>query len=259
VSDPYEILGVKRGDDPETIKSAYRKLAMEFHPDRNPDGEEKFKEIQSAYDSITKVRPQSDEPPPGWNSDMHEQFERAFRARFRQPQQNADFMVGWTISLTDAFTGCEIEVPLPNGTAYRVTVPKSIHHGQQIRIQGAGSHQNTSIRPGDLYVVIHIQDDGKFERYGDHLVTRIEIDAIEAMVGTKVKVSTINEKILEITVPAGTQYAERLRVPGHGMYVPGQPERGDLLAVVAITIPKKITEKHVPMLETLVAKASAVT
>jgi len=65
---PYEILGVGRDADEETIKKAYRKKAMEYHPDRNPDNpqaEEKFKEVAEAYERLTN--PEAPNIGPGFN------------------------------------------------------------------------------------------------------------------------------------------------------------------------------------------------
>src|SRR5687767_5332945 len=140
--DYYEILGVKRDAGADEIKKAYRKLAQKYHPDvtKDPAGEEKFKEVaeayetlkspekRAAYDQLGRHRPGEDfQPPPDWGQryaeegfsfqdiDLEDLFAGLASGRragagaaFRMPGQ--DYEVTATVALEDAYRGTEVEL-----------------------------------------------------------------------------------------------------------------------------------------------------
>jgi curved DNA-binding protein len=163
--DYYEILGVARDADPDTIKKAYRKLAQKYHPDvsKDPQGEEKFKEIaeayetlrdpekRGAYDQLGQQRPGQDfTPPPGWERQFGDAFggstmsfedidlsdlfaglsgraRRGQRARPDMPFPGQDYEVNAQISLEDAYNGALVDLNL--------SVPEYDENGTLRRVQ----------------------------------------------------------------------------------------------------------------------------
>lgn len=255
--DPYIVLGVTRDASQDEIKSAYRKLAMELHPDRNPgdaQAEERFKEVRSAYDELTK--PKAEQPqgqPQGWPPGFDEHFARMFAQHFGQTFRptNPDITVVAELTLKQVFEGCDLDVvidALPNKPTYRVHIPRSIEPGQRVRVQGAGSQVNTSLPPGDLYIVPRINNH-PYERMGQHLFMNVQIDALEAILGKTIGVQTIENKPIEVKVPPGTQFGDRLRVPQHGMFIPNMNARGDLFLNIIVQVPRTLTSEHGVLLE----------
>lgn len=241
----------------EDVKSAYRKLAMEFHPDRNPDGEERFKEVTAAYEAIKNPQPQQG-PFPDWPGDFQAHFDAVFGHGHRFRPVNTDIMVAVDLSLEQAFVGCTIDIAIDTGESHKVVIPRSIEHGQRIRIAGAG-RKHPNVPPGDLYVVVRVHDSRNFQRGGANLQTYVEIDALEAIVGTTTQLRTIDDRLIEVTIPPGTQYGANLRVAGFGMFHQGHDTRGDLYVGVVVKVPMALSEKHVELLARLKEKLPAVT
>ena len=159
--DYYDILGVERSADANAIKKAYRKLAHKYHPDvtKDPEGEEKFKEVaeayetlkdpekRAAYDQLGKQRPGQDfRPPPGWDTqfggggmafddidlaDLFAGLAGARRGGGRQrpdmPIPGQDYEVTAHISLEDAYQGTLVDLSL--------TVPEYDEQGGVRRVQ----------------------------------------------------------------------------------------------------------------------------
>jgi molecular chaperone DnaJ len=131
-----------------------------------------------------------------------------------------------------------------------VDIPAGIEDGQRIRVSGrghAGEHGGPS---GDLYVQIRVQEDPRFVRNQDDLLTAVDVSAPLAALGTRVQVPTI-EGSTELEIPAGTQPGETFAVRGEGMPALRGRRRGDLQVVVNVVVPKRLKREQRELLERL--------
>lgn len=267
----YEILGVKKTSSHDQIKTAYRNLAMRYHPDKNPDNpdaETKMRDVNEAYAVLRnsqkkqeydvlreggnfKFRRFDQDPHPGSYrkgspfEDLHEVF-RDFDVRFRQGgtkvRKNRDISLSYSISLEDAFSGKQgtLSFKLPNGQNKNVDfdIPAGIDHGQRIRFKGMGDNSDKSVGPGDLLLTIYITKHPKFQRTGPHLAIQEKVDVLDAILGKKIEIVTIDGSKVKLKIPSGTQAGQILRVAGKGMPVNSRIGRGDLYIEMKIKIPK---------------------
>ena len=124
-----------------------------------------------------------------------------------------------------------------------VNIPAGIMDGPRLRMAGMGEAAPNGGTPGDFYIDIHIRPDKRFERVGNDLLMRMDLDFATLALGGEIEVETIDDKKLSVKIPSGTQVGEKLRVRGHGM-PNGRGGFGDLYIEIGITIPKKLTEKQ---------------
>ena len=122
-----------------------------------------------------------------------------------------------------------IEVDLPTGS----------DTGTRLRLRGKGEAGKRGGPPGDLYVVIHVQDDPVFQRHGEHLLTEVDIDFVQAALGDEITLETIDGKA-SIKVPPGTQPGTIFRLRGKGMPIMGGRGNGDLHVKVNLKVPEKL-------------------
>ncbi len=134
-----------------------------------------------------------------------------------------------------------------------VKIPAGVHHGQAVRVQGEGeppaaehSPDGTGVR-GDLHVVVRVEDHELFERDGDHLLMEMPISFTQASLGAELEVPTL-EGSESLTIKKGTQYGELLRIEGAGLPNLRTGRRGDLVVIVKIETPKKLTSKQEELL-----------
>lgn len=262
--DPYAVLGVPRDATDETIKSAYRKLAMQFHPDRNkePGAEDRFKEISGAYEAIKDAerraqtaaqgRPQSHgfEFRTGGGFPFGFEFEDIIRHMHGQRvQRNRDLNVNYEISLDQAFTGASANVSIraESGEVRDITIniPAGVDSGMRLRVAGAGDRAVPHLPPGDLYVLVQVRPHPAFTRHGPNLVMNVRIDALDAMLGAKIPLTTIDGATLHVDAPRDS--GALLRLAGQGMPTMGGA-RGDLLIQAVIETPKDLTEQQLTLL-----------
>ncbi len=119
-----------------------------------------------------------------------------------------------------------------------VVVPAGVEDGEMIRMPGRGEAAPGG-SAGDLYVKLHVRTDHAFTREGNNLVTTASIKLTEAILGTELKVPTV-EGTTTVSVPAGSSHGDIIRVRGEG--VPhGRGNRGDLLVRVQVATPKKLS------------------
>lgn len=272
MSDPFAILGVARDATDDQIKAAFRKLAMQYHPDRNPGdkaAEERFKEINAAYETLKDpikrqfAQGQQSQRGPQFRQRGPDHFEFSFNSggfdfndvfgTFHAARQhrNNDLQTSYAVTLEQAFHGAEIELELRTrvGTRYaRFTIPPGVDNGTRLRIQGEGERVYGNLPAGDLYVTIEVAQHQRFQRVSQNLTLNLPIDAFDAILGTEMTVETIEGKTITVTVPEGVQQGQRLRVSGHGMPILTSPDlRGDLLVVLHLTTPQGLTPEQLAL------------
>ena len=231
--DYYNTLGVPRDASQADIKKAYRKLAMEHHPDKGGDVT-KFQEITTAYETLsdTDKRFQYDNPqaqqhdpfgahPGGFSFnfggfDLNEIFNQTFGQHRGFHQQNAkpSYRTRVNVSLIDAFNGAEqtLQLGTPNGLkVINIKIPAGIHNGSQIRYDNV-------IEDGTLIIEFNILPDLRFDREGDDLYSNFPVSVLDLITGTKMQFTTINGKSLEVNIPQGTQPTQHIKITGHGMH-----------------------------------------
>lgn len=265
--DYYQILGVGKNASQDDIKKAYRSLAMKHHPDRGGDTA-KFKEIEEAYRTLSddQKRSEYDNPQPqGFQFGGGHPFEQMFGQgspfgdifgfQSRRAPVNRDIQLQTAIPLEDAFYGKELlaNVQLLSGReqTINVRIPRGIHEGTTLRLAGMGDDSVPNLPRGNIMLTIHILDHPKFKRQGDDLIYDHEITAIEAMIGSIIRVNGIDGKNLETQVPSGIQNDAILALAGHGMPNFNDPNRrGRLLIKIRIRIPN-VTEEQKAQLRKL--------
>ena len=258
---PHAVLGVEAGASPGEIKSAYRKLAMEHHPDRNGGSEEsarKFQEIQDAYDML-----RSDKKPSGYqqqnyerthryhSGSMDEMFEQFFR---RQQMGNPSMQATCDITLEQAFAGCSMTFTLPTGQQATVDIPAGVDNGQILRVpEGAGA-PNPDFPPGDLNIIVRLRPHAVFHRQGMTLLTRVPVDILDIICGCEKEVTTLTGEVVKFTIPENSNPESTIVVEGHGMNRVGGSERGTLIVHLQAQYPQ-FDEKQLRALRKLQKKS----
>jgi molecular chaperone DnaJ len=129
-----------------------------------------------------------------------------------------------------------------------VKIPAGIATGQQLRLSGEGEHGSSGGPPGDLYVVVHVQEHAFFHREGDDLYCELPIHFPTLALGGNVTVPTLNGRE-SLTIPSGTQPGARFRIRGKGMPNVGGRGTGDLHIIARAAVPKKLSKEQKQLLE----------
>jgi molecular chaperone DnaJ len=350
----YDTLGVDKKASADEIKKAYRKLAAQYHPDKNPgdaSAEEKFKEVQNAYDVLSDAEkrkqydtvgsrdgrggrgfdPRNFDFGGGGNftvndlGDLGDLFGGLFGgrsargARREQPERGADVEATVNVSFEESLRGLETKVPVDvttacrecggtgaepgttpiicpqcngrgvvsesqglfalsepcprcrgNGTVvekpckrchgsgrerrtktYTVKIPAGVKDGTRIRLKGKGESGAAGGAAGDLFVVTRVEPSKLFQRRDADLVVEVPVTFAEAALGATVEVPTPYGDRVSLKVPAGTQDGRQLRIRSHGAPKLKGAGKGDLIARLRVTVPKKLTKKEREALEAL--------
>ena len=129
-----------------------------------------------------------------------------------------------------------------------VKIPRGIQEGQQIRLAGQGKPGTGKAPPGDLFLKVSIQEHPEFKRKGNEIHGTVTVNAFQAMLGTKVTVSTIAGEHVQLVIPPGTQPGSKLRIKGQGI------AGGDHFVDVQVSLPN-LTDKDREKLEQFVKDA----
>jgi curved DNA-binding protein len=334
--DYYALLGVPKTATEKQIRSAYRKLARQFHPDVNPgkpEAEATFKKINEAYEVLSdpEKRKKYDQLGARWKD--YESYQRAqasaaaagtqgstqqpfdwsdFAAqggpgggrheyrtvspedfqdlfggdeqpfsdffdtyfgggggpsrRAPRPRAGSDLEYPVDVSLEEAYTGTNrvLELQMPDGLdkarRLQVKIPPGVTDGSRVRVAGQGSPGRSGGRAGDLYLVVTVRADPRFERHGDDLRTKVSAPLTTLLLGGEVQVPTAAGKRLALKIPAGTQDGKLFRLRGQGMPHLGQPDRrGDLQVEVHARLPEHLTSRQRELIEEFARASSEAT
>ncbi|NJN79493.1 MAG: J domain-containing protein [Anaerolineales bacterium] len=256
--DYYKILGVDRKAKADDIRSAYRKLAMKYHPDKNPGdkkAEDAFKDINEAYQVLgdDKKRAKYDQLGSAFSNfrtrggraddfqwdDWFQQnagqrgrsytnaddafsggnvnsFSDFFRMMFGEAMRSSgrgNAPQGYEheaqISFEEAYHGATRQIQ-SNGKKLQVRIPAGVKTGSKVRVAGAGPEGI------DLYLVINVQEDNRFEQDGSNLTTTANVSVFTLILGGDADVETPAGKV-KLNIPLGTQPEQIFRLAGRGM------------------------------------------
>jgi curved DNA-binding protein len=282
--DYYQTLGVSRSASADEIRSTYRKLALKFHPDRNPDNkqaEEKFKEINEAYQVLSDPQKKarydqlgsaySNYQSTGGRPDGFDWSQWASSGRQGQAV-NMEDLFGGSGGFSDFFSsifggmggmsGADLRSRRAPQYEQAVTISlqeafegatRLLETGSrriQVKIP-AGAKTGTKVRVAqgapdgsDLYLKVAVQDDERFERDGTDLYAPVDVDVFTAILGGEVEVPTMSGRV-KLTIPAGTQPDQKFRIAGRGMpYLKNHDQKGDLIVQVKVRIPRNLSTEQ---------------
>ena len=256
--DYYSILGVNRTASPEDIKKAYRKLAMQHHPDRGGD-HNKFAEINSAYDVLSNSdkrdaydhphqanpfgRQQQGQSPFGNGHPFEHMFNQGFgQQQQRQTPRNRDINVQANIDLIDVLTGKSliIQYHLQTGevATVNVDVPAGAKHSDTIQYEGLGDVGHPRYPRGNLLVRIKVQKSKHWDRDFDNLITKKIINVFDLLLGCVIIITTLDNKQLELKIPQGTKPGTKFSIPGYGLPNMQTGRRGIMFITIDAEMPK---------------------
>lgn len=266
MEDYYQILGVNSSSSQEEIKKAYRSAAMKHHPDRGGN-QDLFKKINNAYETLgdPNKRAEYDTMKNGGSQfrftssdfnfeDVFTNF-NPFETMFRRTKRNKDLNIHCQITLLDSYQGKQIEAnfKIPSGKDQNIVIdiPAGIEHGATIRYQGLGDDSIPNVPRGNLNVTIMILPNNDFRREADDLVTTIEINPIEAMIGCVKEIKQINGKIKSITINPGAETDIEYAIANEGFTNLHTRQKGKFIGRIKIKTPKYIDKTLLEKLKQL--------
>ncbi len=175
-----------------------------------------------------------------------------FSGASARPQRGQDIEQKVGISLQEAYAGSTRLITKGERTV-RVNIPAGAKNGTKVRLTGEGESGYGAGPSGDLYLIVDVEPDSRFEREGDDLSVEVKLDMFTALLGGDVEVPTLGRPI-KLKIPAGTQAGRKFRLGGKGMPLLSQPEKhGDLYARIVITVPESLNDQQRELVEQLKA------
>ena len=272
----YETLEINENASEAEIKKAYRKLARKYHPDVNKEAsaEEKFKEINSAYEILSDKQKKQQYDMHGdsmfGGQNFHDfsrshggagagSMEDILREMFGGGAGGGNPFGGGGNPFGGGFGGggyqqqevnldMETNVTIPfvvsilggshsvavNGDRFDIKIPAGVKTGEKMRVKGKGHAQGG--RVGDLFLKITVATSPEYEREGDDLVKTFDVPLYAALFGEKIAIETL-EKEIKLKIPKNTKNGQRFRVKEMGAMNRKTKTRGNLYLKANIVLP----------------------
>ncbi len=280
-SDYYDILGIGKSASADEIKKAYRKQALEWHPDRHKDNKEaaekRFKEINEAYQVLSDSQKRQaydqyghdafapgggaragENPFGGGFGGQYGPFTYTYASGGDNPFGNYDF--GDPFDIFESFFGggfarrsrlprYSIQINFMeavSGTEKEVTIEGK---KRKIKIPG-GVDEGSRINFKDFILSVNIKPHAIFERDGADIYMKLEVPFSLAVLGGQVEVPTVRKPV-KIRVRPGTKPGTMLRLRGEGAPVLNSRGRGDQYIRINIAVPEKLSRSQKQTIEDL--------
>ncbi|WQZ13028.1 DnaJ domain-containing protein [Helicobacter pylori] len=270
----YQTLNVSENASQDEIKKSYRRLARQYHPDLNKtkEAEEKFKEINAAYEILSDEEKRRQYDQFGDNmfgGQNFSDFARSrsasedlddilssifgrggFSQRFSQNSQgfsgfnfsnfapeNLDMTATLNVSVLDTLLGNKKQVSINNET-FSLKIPIGVEEGEKIRVRNKGKMGRTG--RGDLLLEIHIEEDEMYRREKDDIIQNFDLPLKTALFGGKIEIATWH-KTLTLTIPPNTKAMQKFRIKDKGIKNRKTSHVGDLYLQARLILPKTET------------------
>ncbi len=270
----YQTLDVSENASQDEIKKSYRRLARKYHPDLNKtkEAEEKFKEINAAYEILSDEEKRRQYDQFGDNmfgGQNFSDFARSrstsedlddilssifgrggFSQRFSQNSQgfsgfnfsnfaheDLDMTTTLNVSVLDTLLGNKKQVSINNET-FSLKIPIGVEEGEKIRVRNKGKMGRTG--RGDLLLQIHIEEDEIYKREKDDIIQTFDLPLKTALFGGKIEIATWH-KTLTLTIPPNTKAMQKFRIKDKGIKNRKTSHVGDLYLQARLILPKTET------------------
>ncbi|GAA7815006.1 DnaJ family protein [Helicobacter pylori] len=270
----YQTLDVSENANQDEIKKSYRRLARKYHPDLNKtkEAEEKFKEINAAYEILSDEEKRRQYDQFGDNmfgGQNFSDFARSrsasedlddilssifgrggFSQRFSQNSQglsgfnfsnfaheDLDMTTTLNVSVLDTLLGNKKQVSINNET-FSLKIPIGVEEGEKIRVRNKGKMGRTG--RGDLLLQIHIEEDEIYKREKDDIIQIFDLPLKTALFGGKIEIATWH-KTLTLTIPPNTKAMQKFRIKEKGIKNRKTSHVGDLYLQARLILPKTET------------------
>ncbi|GAA9863328.1 DnaJ family protein [Helicobacter pylori] len=270
----YQTLDVSENASQDEIKKSYRRLARKYHPDLNKtkEAEEKFKEINAAYEILSDEEKRRQYDQFGDNmfgGQNFSDFARSrsasedlddilssifgrggFSQRFSQNSQgfsgfnfsnfaheDLDITTTLNVSVLDTLLGNKKQVSINNET-FSLKIPIGVEEGEKIRVRNKGKMGRTG--RGDLLLQIHIEEDEIYRHEKDDIIQIFDLPLKTALFGGKIEIATWH-KTLTLTIPPNTKAMQKFRIKDKGIKNRKTSHVGDLYLQARLILPKTET------------------
>ncbi|MCK0503796.1 DnaJ domain-containing protein [Helicobacter pylori] len=270
----YQTLNVSENANQDEIKKSYRRLARQYHPDLNKtkEAEEKFKEINAAYEILSDEEKRRQYDQFGDNmfgGQNFSDFARSrsasedlddilssifgrggFSQRFSQNSQSfsgfnfsnfapedLDMTTTLNVSVLDTLLGNKKQMSINNET-FSLKIPIGVEEGEKIRVRNKGKMGRTG--RGDLLLQIHIEEDEIYKREKDDIIQIFDLPLKTALFGGKIEIATWH-KTLTLTIPPNTKAMQKFRIKDKGIKNRKTSHVGDLYLQARLILPKTET------------------